>query len=800
MKLPLKWLKEYVDYNVTNDEFVEKLMWRGFEMGSVDPELPGVEGVVVGKVLEIEKHQNSDHLNITKTDIGTEVLTIVTGAQNVHAGDYVPVAVVGAKLNGVEMKPVNMRGVDSYGMLCSGEELGLTEADYPGSSVHGILILREPHPLGQPIAEAVGLNDVVFDIELTPNRPDCASVIGMCREAAAALGQTFKEPEIKAVAGEGNEADYASVTVENTELCPRYTARVVTDIKIEPSPAWMQKKLRAVGLRPINNIVDITNYVMVEYGHPMHAFDLACVKDGHIIVRNARENEIVTTLDDKERAVDPEMLLIADPEKGVGIAGVMGGLNSEITENTKAVLFEAAVFKASNIRRTARTLRHTTDAAARFIKGVEAVNAKLALDRAIELVEELGAGKVIGKTIDVCAADLNERVVDIDTAHVNKLLALDLTPAEMRDMLATIGISSVACEDRLTVTVPHFRTDIESGIEADWDIAEEIARIYGYYNIKPTLMVGDTFRGGLAPEFRFEDLVKDTMACQGAYEMYNYNFTGPKALADLGIKEGDTLNQAVRILNPFGEDQSLMRTTLYMGMLDSAARNLNRKTGQYRFFEVGNVHFDNNDTLPEEQKKLGVVFFGDNEDFFTLKGSLEQLFNACSITGVSYRVCERSYFQPGRAATLVAADGTELGEIGQLHPDCAKAWSIDSRVYMAELSMNRMLALSGGTKKFSPLPKYPVVARDLAVVVDERRENADLVGIILNAPVPAGVIIGDVTLFDTYAGTGIAPGKKSLAYTFTLRAEDHTLTEEEIRTAFDAVISALAENDAPIRA
>ncbi len=495
MKLPLRWLKEYVDYNVTNEEFVEKMMWRGFEMASVDSELPGVEGVVVGRVNAIAKHENSDHLNICQVDVGTEVLQIVTGAQNVTAGALVPVALVGARLGNQVMQPVNMRGVDSFGMLCSGKELGLTDADYPGSEVNGILLLQEDHPLGQPIAEAVGLDSVVFDIELTPNRPDCASIIGICREAAAALGQTFREPEIRKVAGTGSEADYASVTVENAALCPRYTARVVTDIHIAPSPAWMQKKLRSVGMRPINNIVDITNYVLVEYGHPMHAFDLSCVSGGHIVVRNAKENEVVTTLDGKQRPVTPDMLLIADPEKGVGIAGVMGGENSEITESTKAVLFESAVFKSSNIRQTARKLHHVTDAAARFIKGVEPVNAQLALDRAIELVDELHAGRVVGRTIDVCAADLSERVADVDVKHINRLLALDLSAADMAKMLKTIGIDSVPLIHRLKVRIPHFRTDIETGIEADADIAEEIARIYGYYNIAPTLMLPMTKSG-----------------------------------------------------------------------------------------------------------------------------------------------------------------------------------------------------------------------------------------------------------------------------------------------------------------
>lgn len=797
MRLPLKWLKDYVDYNVTNDEFVEKMMWRGFEMASVDPEMPDVSGVVVGKVLDIRDHENSDHLHVCQIDVGTEVLQIVTGAQNVNKGDLVPVAVVGARLSGREMTMVNMRGVDSYGMLCSGGELGLTDADYPGSEVNGILILREDHPLGEDIAKAVGLDSVVFDIELTPNRPDCASIIGICREAAAALGQEFKEPAIREVKGSGDESSYASVSVENTDLCPRYCARVVTDVRIAPSPEWMQKKLRSVGLRPINNIVDITNFVMVEYGHPMHSFDLSCIKDGHIVVRNAKPGEIVTTLDEKENAVDPDMLLIADPEKGVGIAGVMGGLNSEITDSTKTVLFEAAVFKASNIRHTARALHHVTDAASHFIKGVEAVNAELALNRAIELIEELGAGTVVGKTIDVCAASLKDREVDIDVEHVNRLLATSFSAEEMSAMLKTINIGSKPVGKALHVTIPHFRTDIESGIEADWDIAEEIARLYGYFNIHPTLMRGDTFRGGLPAEFRFEDDVKDTMASEGAFEMYNYNFTGPNRLDDLKLPEEDLLRKAVRILNPFGEDQSLMRTTLYMGMLDSAVRNINRKTEQGRFFEVGNVHYDLGGDLPEERKKLGLVFFGEEEDFFTLKGALVNLFDRLSLKPASYKAAERPYLQPGRSAVIVSDDGSVFGEIGQLHPDVAGKWDIDIPVYVAELDMSIMQDACLGTKKYQALPRYPVVQRDLAVITDLHAENAFISEVIRNAD--AGVLIENIRLFDVYTGIGIVTGTKSMAYTFTLRAEDHTLTDDEIRNAMDAIIRALADNGAVLR-
>ena len=799
MLLPKKWLCEYVDFNVTDEEFIERMMWRGFELAGVHKELEDVDGVVVGRVLSVVKHENSDHLHICKVDIGGgEPLTIVTGADNVFDGALVPVAVVGATLDGHEMAPVNMRGVMCYGMLCSGKELGLTDADYPGSEIHGILILQEPHDLGMPIEKALGFDDVIFEFELTPNRPDCASILGMCREAAAALGQTFREPAIKPVSGTGDAAQYASVTVENFELCPRYTARVIRDIRIAPSPEWMQRKLRSVGFRPINNIVDITNYVLAEYGHPMHAFDLSCVAGGHIVVRNAKQGEVVTTLDDKARAVTPDMLLIADPEKGVGIAGVMGGLNSEITEHTETVLFESAVFKSSNIRATARGLHHVTDAAARFIKGVEAVNAKLALDRAVELVVELDAGSVVGDTIDVCRETPAEREVDVSIAHINRLLALDLSGRQMADMLFTIGIPARhLIGDKLHVRIPHFREDIESGIEADWDVAEEIARLYGYYNIAPTMMRGDTFLGVLPREYQLDDKVKDTLAALGAYEMYNYNFTGPAVLDALRLPADSEARKAVRILNPFGEDQSLMRTLLLPGMLDVCARNLNRKTGQTRFFEVGNVHVDLGGALPEERKTVGVVLFGGTDDFYALKGLLSELFRNIGVTGAVYARCERPYLQPGRAAAITAPDGTEIGVMGEVHPDVTAAWKIDTRVYAAELSFQALLALANAHVHFTPLPRFPLVQRDLAVVVNAEAESAMFRRVIEQADVP--VRIENVTLFDTYAGVGMLPGKKSLAYTFTLRAEDHTLTDEEIKGAMDAVIAVLAANGAPLR-
>lgn len=789
MKLPLKWLKEYVDFNVSAERFVELMMWRGFEIASVDPEMP-VTNTVVGKITALSKHPNADKLQICALDVGQGApVTIVTGATNVFEGALVPVALDGAHLmEGLVIRPTSMRGVESAGMLCSGKELGITEEDYPGAGVHGILILQGEHPLGQPIQEALGMDDVVFEIELTPNRADCASIIGICREAAAALGQKFQEPAIRRVKGTGDASDYAAVDVLAPDLCPRYVARVVKDIKIGPSPLWMQKKLRAVGLRPINNIVDITNYVMVEYGHPMHAFDLSCVAQGHIIVRRANPGETVTTLDSKVRETTPDMLLIADPVKGVGIAGVMGGENSEITENTKAVLFEAAVFKGSNIRRTTRELRHVTDAAARFMKGVEPVNAMLAIERAIELVDDLAAGTVVGQAIDACAVDLAERVVKVDAAHVNRILNTSFSAAEMAKLLSTINIEAKPIEDGLEVTIPHYRVDIESGLETDWDIAEEVGRIYGYDNIEPTLMQGNTFRGGLDRTCAYDDKIKDLCVALGCYEMYNYNFIGPADLDALRLPEDDAKRLSVRLLNPFGEDQSLMRTTLLPGMLGVLALNANRKTGQGRFFEVGHVHFNNNADLPEERRVLGLAFFGE-EDFYTLKGCVEALFERLGLLErFTVEAGGGEYFQPGQKAVLLL-DGKKVGEMGTIHPETQRAFDVPQRCYAAEIDLYTLFKYEAQAITYKALPRYPVVPRDIAVVVEEGVSAARMEQAICAAPVR--VLLENAALFDVYRGKGIPAGKKSMAYSFTLRAEDRTLTDEDISSAMSTLVEHL---------
>ncbi|MDO4564928.1 MAG: phenylalanine--tRNA ligase subunit beta [Clostridia bacterium] len=794
MKLPKKWLCEYVDFCVSDEEFIERMMWRGFELASVERELPDVTGVITGKILDISQHPNADRLSVCQVDIGEKTVQILTNAKNVFVGAVVPVAYEGAKIGETLFSRATIRGVESCGMFCSGAEFNLTEDEYPGAESDGILILREDTPLGMDIADALEKDDIIFDFDLTPNRPDCNSIIGLCREAAAALGQIMKTPEISHY--DGNGQGEVQVTVENPVLCPRYCGRVVKDIHIAPSPKWMQQRLRSAGMRPINNIVDITNYVLLEYGHPMHAFDLACISDSHIIVRNAVEGELVTTLDEKQHTMDGDMLLIADPTKGVGIAGVMGGLNSEITEDTKEVFLESAVFLGSNIRRTSRKLRQSTDAAARFIKGVEPVNAYLALERAVELIEQLGAGKVAGDIIDVCAADLNERAVLVDPVHINRLLNLQLSAEEMLSLLSTIHISGTLEGGGLRLNVPHFRTDIESGIEADWDIAEEVGRLYGFQNIAAELMKGETFQGSIPESFRNEDLVKDTLVGLGCLEMYNINFTSPATLKALQFADGDERLDAVRLLNPFGEEQSLMRTSLYSGMLESCQRNINRKTGHYRFMEVGNVHFDRGLTLPEERKLIGLAFFSENETFFTLKAAIIRLLEAFHIDKVRFVSGGSGVFQPGRKALVYSGD-TLIGEFGQAHPNVLEYYSLNQPVYLAELRFDAISECKNAALSFKPLPRFPLVSRDLAVVVDENVEAQTLCDVIANAPV--GTLVENIELFDVYRGPGLIPGKKSLAFSFTLRAEDHTLVEDEIRADFEIIIAELAKNGAPLR-
>ncbi|MCL2670609.1 MAG: phenylalanine--tRNA ligase subunit beta [Clostridiales bacterium] len=795
MKLPKSWLTEYVNFDISDAEFIERMMHRGFEPEGVERELEQARGVLTGRIMRMEAHPNAARLRVCQVDMGTHSVQIVTNATNVREGAIVPVAVVGAEIGETTFTAATLRGVESYGMFCGCDTLGVTldacvgcKAGEDGS---GVLILPEGTPVGIDIAQALDMTDTIFDFSVTPNRPDCNSIIGLAREAAAALGQPLTTPGIPHIASAA-AGQYASVRVEESLLCPRYTARVLRNIKIEPSPLWMQQRLRRMGQRPINNIVDITNYNLLEWGHPLHAFDLSCVTDGQIIVRKARAGEVVTTLDGKERPLDTDTLVIADANRPVAIAGVMGGANSEITDQTETVLLESAVFYAAGIRRTSKRLRHSTDSSVRFAKGVEAVNCKLALKRATQLIVELGAGEAVGEVLDVCAAELAERVAIVDIDHVNNILGLSIAPERMIELLATISIHAQRDNNTLRVQIPHWRTDIETGIQADADIAEEIGRLAGLSLIAPALLAGDSL-GSIPSAFRAEDLVKDALAACGALEMYNYNFSSPAALALFGFTDERT--RTVRLQNPFGEEQSLMRSSLYPGMLESAARNLRRKTGHGRFFEVGNIHIDA-PGLPVEHKKIGLCYFGEDESFYTLKGSIERLLETFRVQNIRYTAAKQTAFQPGRCAEIWAG-ATKIGEMGQLHPDVTNSANISQPLYMAELSFAALLAASGESVKFTPIPRFPVVQRDLAVVVDDAREAAELASIIENTE--TDLIISDIRLFDVYRGANLPAGKKSLAYSFTLRAEDRTLSDAEIQSAFAAVIAALAANNAPIR-
>ena len=793
MKLPIKWLNEYTEMKLSSEAYQELMMRRGFETDAVEALMSDVTNVVVGRITKIEKHQDSDHLLICKVEAGGEPIQIVTGAPNVFEGAYVPVALHGAHLpSGVVIKRGKIRGAVSEGMLCSGEELKLKNMGIPGAEVNGILILQGEPQIGISVQQLFGLDETVFEFDILPNRPDCQCILGMARETAAATGNALRELDYKIIKGEGDIKTYASIDVLDSTLCPRYTARVMTDINIAPSPEWMQQRLRTAGVRPINNIVDITNYVMLEYGQPMHAFDLSCVKNGHIIVRRAHTGETTTTLDGKARELSETMLVIADEHGAVGIAGVMGGENSEITENTKTVLFESALFSATSIRTTSNALGLASEAATRFKKGLDPVTSLLALERAVSLAVELGAGKAVTGVIDVCAVDLAPVSVTVDAARVNALLGTEIAPQKMLSILESLYMDVKLRHGQLDITLPYFRRDIES----DADIAEEIARVIGYDEIPMTLMSGNLVRGGLSTRQKLEDELKNALAALGALECLNYSFVGPAMLDKLHIAS-DERARAVKLQNPFGEDQSLMRTTLLPGLVQTAALNISRKMSAARFFEVGNVHFDAPE-LPEQKLLVGIVAYGKQESFFTLKGMLEALFEKFNTPTVEFVPGGIEAFHPTRKA-IITVNGKQAGWIGQLHPEVGEALDIPAatRVFITQIDADALLCGADEPVKIKPMPKYPGSARDIALVVDAGARSGDIKKTITAS---GGKLLQRVELFDTYIGDKLPEGKKSLAYALEFRSDERTLTDEEVNAAMDKILSALSDkHDAVLR-
>lgn len=788
MLVPLSWLKEYVDIDISTEELCDRMTMTGSNVEGVTCIGDGIEGVVVGKILKIDEHPNADKLVICSVDVGEKVIQVVTGAPNVAEGDLVPVAMEGARLPGdVTIKKGKLRGIESEGMLCSGDELNLTDQDYDGAEIDGILILREEYPLGMDIREALLLNDEVMEFEITPNRSDCLSVIGLAREAATTIESTLKFPSINVSPCTGNVYNEVKVMVEDTKLCPRYCARVIKDIKIEDSPLWMRRRLANAGIRPINNIVDITNYVMLEMGQPMHAFDLDKVEDRTIVVRKAKEGEKITTLDDVDRELKTNMLVIADAKKPIGIAGVMGGANTEITDNTNCIILESAKFDGPSVRFTSKRLGLRSEASTRFEKGIDINLPRKAIDRAAQLIQELGAGTVVDGIIDVLNADTNPRELEIRWQDINRLLGLELKPEEMVKILKSLNFGVQHRGDILDIVIPSFRLDIK-GTE---DIAEEVARIYGYDNIPKTLMRGTESRGRKTKRQKLHDYGKDILVGSGLYEIITYSFVSPKVYAMIDKQ----MPEVVTISNPLGEDQSIMRTTLIPSMLEVLSRNRNRKVDRCSLFEIGRIFIPKTlplKELPEERQMLCIGMYGDELNFYNLKGIVQMLFREFgTLEKAEFTpITTDTTFHPGRTASIKIGDAY-IGILGEIHPKVGENYGLNIPVLIAELDYDTILDLSDTQKYYKGLPKFPAVERDLAIIVKKEVLAAQLENVIRKS---AGDILEDVKLFDIYEGDQIPEGYKSMAYSLIYRAPDRTLKYEEVDAIHERIIKELAEH------
>lgn len=791
MDLSIRWLKDYVDIgDISMRDFSEAMSMSGSKVEGWTTEFEDVKNVVVGKILSVEPHPDSDHLVICQLDVGQqEPVQIVTGASNVHVGDMVPAALHKSQLpNGVKITKGKLRGVMSNGMMCSIAELNLTKGDFPYAAEDGIFLLQEDCQVGQDIASAIGCNDTCVEFEITPNRPDCLSVLGLAREAAVTFGKELKmhTPQVKGCGGDIH--DYLSVEVRNPQLCPRYTAKVVKNVKIGPSPRWMRERLRASGVRPIDNIVDITNYVMLEYGQPMHAFDIEYVKDHKIIVRNAVSGETIQTLDGADRTLSEDMLVIADSEKASAVAGVMGGEHSGINENTHTVVFESACFKGSSVRITAKKLGMRTESSGRFEKGLDAQNCLPAVMRACELVELLGAGEVVDGVIDVDNTNYQPTRIHLDADWTNRFLGTDIPKEQMVKILTDLQFQMEGDE----IIVPSFRSDVEHKA----DIAEEIARFYGYNNIPTTIAKGSP-EGGYNEYQKFERVVNQNMLAQGMYEIMTYSFVSPKQYDKIRLPKDDPKRQSVVIRNPLGEDTSIMRTNAIPSMMDILSKNYNNRNGAVSLYEIGNEYIPvEGELLPDEVPNLVLGMYGDDKNFFTLKGVVENLLDTLAIR--EYDVDAKSddpTFHPGRCAVL-SKDEEEFGIIGEVHPLVCANYGINTRVYVGKLKLRKLFAMMDTQRSYVPMPKFPASTRDLALLCDDALPVMTMEKAIKAA---AGKILEKIELFDVYKGSQIAQGKKSVAFNISMRASDRTLTDEEVNGAMSKILKALEELGAQIR-
>ncbi len=802
MDLSMRWLSDYVKVDEPIKKFCYDMTMSGSKVERFDTEGEEISNVVVGKVLSVVPHEDSDHLVVCQVDVGKgEPIQIVTGAQNIHGGEVIPVALDGSTLpKGIKIKKGKLRGVESNGMLCSLGELGLTVHDFPYAIEDGIFVLEdeegcEPIKIGDNICDAIGFNDTCVEFEITSNRPDCMSVIGLAREAGATFDVPvdLKKPEYKGVDGD-IDADL-SVEVKNTELCTRYAAALVKNVKIGPSPRWMRERLRGCGVRPINNLVDITNYVMLEYGHPMHAFDLRYVSGNKIVVRNADKGEKITTLDGIERELSEEMLVIADAEKPVAVAGVMGGEYSGIMDDTTTVVFEAACFNGASVRTTAKKLGMRTDASSRFEKGLDAENCYDALMRACQLVEMLGAGEVLTKIIDKDYSDKTPKCVDFDSKWINTFLGTEIPESDMIRYLDKLGFE---VKDGKAYA-PKWRIDIECKA----DIAEEVARIYGYNNIPLTIIRG-VAQAKLTPEQKYTRKLERTMLSIGCNEISTYSFVSPKNFDKIRIPADSPLRKTVVITNPLGEDTSVMRTTIIPSMCEVLARNYNYRNAEARLYEIGNEYIPvSGKELPDEPVRLAIGMYGNNVDFYDIKGAVDEIMEEMGISDYDVTACaegcpieEYVAFHPGRSAIVTKGD-TVLAIMGELHPETLENYEIGVKAYVAKLLVPEMMSVSVTEKTYKPLPKFPATTRDLSVVCDDSITVASLEKAIKNA---VGKILEKVTLFDVYKGSQIAEGKKSVSFSISMRSMESTLTDEQADAAMKRVLKAMTEFGAELRA
>ena len=799
MRTSLEWIRSMVpELSCTAQEYMDAMTLSGSKVEGYEELDADLEKIVIGQIEKIEKHPDADKLIICQVNVGTgENIQIVTGAPNVKEGDKVPVVLDGGRVagghdgkktqGGVKIKKGKLRGVESFGMMCSIEELGSTKDMYPEAPEYGIYIFPEDAVVGADAVEALGLHNSVFEYEITSNRVDCFGIIGLAREAAATFRKEFHPPVVTATGNNEDVNDYVKVSVEDTKLCPRYTARVVKNIKIAPSPEWMQRRLAAQGIRPINNIVDITNYVMEEYGQPMHAYDLDTIAGHQIVVKRAEKGQKFVTLDGQERTMDDSVLMICDGEKAIGIAGIMGGENSMITDDVKTMLFEAACFDGTNIRLSGKKLGMRTDAQAKFEKGLDPNNAIEAMNRACQLIEELGAGEVVGGVVDVYTTVKEGRNIPFEPEKYNRLLGTDIAPETMLDYFKMLDLGYD--KEKNEILVPSWRQDLE----CDADIAEEVARFYGYDKIPTSLPSGEATTGKLSFKLRVEKLARDIAEFCGFSQAMTYSFESPKVFDKLLLPADSPLRETVVITNPLGEDFSIMRTVSLNGMLASLATNYNRRNQNVRLYELGNIYLPKQTPvteLPEERMQFTLGMYGEG-DFYTMKGVVEELFDKLGMhEKAEYDPSDKkSFLHPGRQADIVY-HGNVIGYLGEIHPTVAANYAIKERVYVAVLDMPYVVEYASFDRKYRGIAKFPAVTRDLSMVVPKEVLAGDIEKVFDEK---GGQYLESYALFDIYEGAQIKRGYKSIAYTLTFRAQDKTLEDADIQNAMNKILKKLEE-------